>query len=133
MEDELGAAVDFFQEPGVVMLGWEMSDEEAVARVCERFPHKPFCLVRQWLWVDLTMPELVREELEHSGRQAVVLYAHSVVLDSQGRFRSGEWVRSTPLVALTEGCFFETANTVYVLLGTGRRKTATASTVVKIF
>lgn len=133
MEDELGAVVDFFQEPGVVMLGWEMTDDEAMARVRERFPHKPFCLVRQWWWVDLTMPESVREELGRSGRQPVVLYAHSVVLDSQGRFRSGDWVRSTPLVAFSEGCFFETAHTVYVLLGTGCRKTATASTVVRIF
>lgn len=133
MDDELGAAVNFFQEPGVVMLGQEMTDDEAMARVRERFPHKPFCLVRQWLWVDLTMPESVREELERSGRQPVVLYAHSVVLDSQGRFRSGDWVRSTPLVAFSEGCFFETSNSVYVLLGLGHRKTAPASTVVKIF
>jgi hypothetical protein len=37
------------------------------------------------------------------------------------------------LVAFTEGCFFETGNSVYVLLGHGVRKTAELSTVNKVF
>ena len=130
---ELNAIDDLLHREGTTMLGHELSDEDAVARVREQFPHKPFCLVRQWIWIDLVLPNMMQGEFEKMGKQAVMLYAHQVVLDSLGRFRSGDWVRSTPLVEFSEGCFFETGNTVYVLLGHGVRKSAELSTMIKIF
>lgn len=132
--DVLEAVTDLLYGPGgVTMLGHEMDDAVAVERTQERFPGKTFCLVRQWIWIDLEMPDAVREELERSGKQPVMLYAHHVVFDSVGRARAGDWIRSTPLVSFTEGCFFQSANTVYVLLGCGVRKSAMLSTVVRIF
>ncbi|MNN68811.1 hypothetical protein D3C81_1845490 [compost metagenome] len=50
-----------------------------------------------------------------------MMYADTIVLDEQNRWESGEWVRSSPLESFAHGCLFETANTVYVLLGDGRR------------
>jgi hypothetical protein len=131
--DDLNAVTDLLHGEGATMLGHELAEEKAVARVRERFPSKPFCLVRDWIWIDLTMPDSVRAALERSARQPVMLYAHQVVLDSRCRFSPGDWVRSTPLVAFTDDCFFETENSVYVLLGNGVRKTAELTTVNKVF
>jgi hypothetical protein len=132
MED-LKAVTELLHSDGIPMLGHELSDEEAIAAVRKRFRYAPFCLVRQWIWIDLVMPDAVLEDLKRSGRQPVMLYAHEVVSDSQRRFQPGGWVRSTPLVSFYDGCFFQTLNTVYVLLGHGVRKSADLSTVIKVF
>ena len=132
MED-FKAITELLHGGGIAMLGHELSDEEAIASVRHRFRYASYCLVRQWIWIDLVMPEAVLEDLKRSGRQPVMLYAHEVVSDSQRRFQPGDWVRSTPLVSFSDGCFFQTLNTVYVLLGNGVRKTAELSTVIKVF
>lgn len=131
--DDFNAVTDLMYGTGAPMLGYELSEDEAAARVREQFPNKPFCLVRDWIWIDLAVSDSVRLELERTARQPVMLYAHQVVLDSRCRFSPGDWVRSTPLIAFTDGCFFETSNSVYMLLGHGVRKAAELSTVGKIF
>jgi len=50
-----------------------------------------------------------------------LVYALTVIQDSKGRFAPGDWVRSTLEVSFTHDCLFETKNTVYVLMGAGRR------------
>jgi hypothetical protein len=131
--EELKAVTELLHGDGIPMLGRELSDEDAIASVRQRFVYGSYCLVRQWIWIDLVMPDAVLEDLKRSGRQPVMLYAHEVVSDSQRRFHPGEWVRSTPLVVFSDGCFFQTRNTVYVLLGKGIRKSAELSTVFKVF
>jgi hypothetical protein len=131
--DELKAVTELLYAPGISMLGHEMSEAEAIARVRKRFPKAKYCVVRNWIWIDLDLPDLVREELISTQRQPVMLYAHQVVCDSQGRFDRGDWVRSSPLLRFTHGMFFETSNSVYVLVGHGVRKRASLSTVVKVF
>jgi hypothetical protein len=131
--DDLNAVTDLLHGAGETMLGHELTNEEAVARVREQFLGKPFCLVRDWIWIDLSLSDTVRAALERTARQPAMLYAHQVVLDSRCRFSPGDWVRSTYLVAFTDDCFFETENSVYVLLGNGARKTAELTTVSKIF
>ena len=49
------------------------------------------------------------------------------------RFDVGDWVRTTALVNFSEGCFFQTRNTLYVLVGDGQRKQAEFSTVMSLF
>ena len=131
--DSLGAVTELLHGAGATMRGYECSDDEAVIRVHELFPDKSFCLVRDWIWIDLIMPKSVHVERERTAHQDVILYAHQVVLDSRCRFFPGDWIRTSPLIALTDDCFFETGNTVYVLLGNGTRKTAELSTVNMIF
>lgn len=131
--DDLEAVTELLHGDGIPMLGHELSDEEAIAGVRQRFGHASYCLVKRWIWIDLVMPDAVLEELKRSGRQPVMLYAHEVVLDSQRRFQPGDWIRSTPLFSFTDGRFFQTHSTVYVLLGNGVRKSAELSTVIKVF
>jgi hypothetical protein len=95
-----------------------LSEETAAALVAERYGDKPFCLVSHWSL--LTVKDV----------PTPLLYAEYVIYDSLGRFRSGDWVRSSPAIASREKGMFETRNTVYVLLGPGRAKTASAGLVL---
>lgn len=128
---ELNAVMDLLYQGGTPMQSCEMSEQEAIALVETNAPHKPWCIVKNWIWVDLQMPP--HTTVQVAGNSPVMLYAHYVINDSRGRFNRGDWVRSTPLLTFSEGCLFETRNTVYVLTGEGTRKTAELSTIMKIF
>ncbi|MGK4361526.1 DUF6957 family protein [Ectopseudomonas chengduensis] len=116
--------------PGIEM-SWEQARERVVAR--DRSLWMAYCIVRDWIWIDLILTEEEQAILRPSGREAVMLYAHSVLYDSERRFDVGDWVRTTPLVSFSEGCFFLTSNTLYVLVGDGQRKQAEFSTVMSLF
>jgi len=110
---------------GEVMVGWQGTQDELIALAAKAFPGKPFCVVRQWILIDLTVNPDEKEKLMGSGLLPATLYAHEVVLDSRNRFQPGMWVRSNFGVSFTAGCMFETKNTVYLLWGTGHSKKAT--------
>lgn len=126
------ARIALLHAPGTTMIGHQMTNAHAIEFIAEGFPGRHFCLVRDWIWVDLALPKAVREELNRVQLLPVMLYG-DVVADSLGRFDKGDWQRSTPLIAFTQGCFFETRDTVYALLGHGVRKRAELSAMVKIF
>lgn len=132
MMNQLEAISSLLYAPGVPMTGYEISDEDAIKSIRERFSDRPYCLVRNWIWIDIDISDSVRDEVLRAGRQPVMLYAHEVVFDSLGRFRRGDWVRSSPLVSFFDDCFFQTHNTLYVLLGTGERKRAEPSVISSI-
>jgi len=110
---------------GEVMAGWQGTQDELIALAAKGFPGKPFCVVRQWILIDLTVNPDEKEKLMGIGLLPATLYAHEVVLDSRNRFQPGMWVRSNFGRSFTQGCMFETKNTVYLLWGPGLRKEAT--------
>ncbi|WP_275546274.1 DUF6957 family protein [Pseudomonas sp. Marseille-Q0931] len=130
--DEQTARQALLDAPGTVMLGHTPAGETILALLDEHFPGRQFCLVRNWIWIDLDLPDDVREEMSRMQLQPVMLYG-DVLIDSLGRFEGGDWLRSTPLVSFSQGCLFETRDTVHVLLGHGLRKRAELSAMVKIF
>ena len=52
----LDAITELLYGEGLPMLGHNASDEDAMAFALQRFGHNPYCLVRQWIWIDLVMP-----------------------------------------------------------------------------
>ncbi len=60
-----------------------------------------------------------------------MVYALNVVLDSQGRFNPGDWVRSSFQLSYEES-FFLTKNSVYVLLGNGTRQNVTVKDLISL-
>ena len=106
------------------MPGWQGAQDELIAFAANAFPGKAFCVVRQWISIDLTVTPAEKEKLNGLGLLPATLYAHEVVFDSQNRFQPGMWVRSNFGKSFTEGCMFETKGTVYLLLGPGLRKEA---------
>ncbi|MBD0678043.1 DUF6957 family protein [Pseudomonas sp. PSB11] len=105
--------------------GWTGSQEDLISLAGKLFPSKAFCLVRQWILIDLTVTPVEKEKLTGLGLLPMTLFAHELVLDSKGRFQPKMWVRSNFGVSLIYGCMFETKNTVYLLWGPGQRKEAT--------
>ena len=108
--------------------GWQGSQEDLISLAAKIFPGKAFCVVRQWIFIDLIMTSEEKEKLSRLGllpaTLPATLFAHEVVLDSGGRFQSGMWVRSNFGVSFIYGCMFETKNTVYLLSGAGQKKEA---------
>ncbi|UCP11701.1 hypothetical protein K5R88_08820 [Pseudomonas sp. MM213] len=109
-------------------IGWQGSQEDLIAMAAKAFPDKAFCVVRQWILIDLTVTPDEKEKLTMLGLLPATLFAHEVVLDSGARFQPNMWVRSNFGKSFTEGCMFETKSTVYLLWGSGLRKEASVGT-----
>lgn len=118
--------------PSLLMPGIEIGIDEAIRLARERFPGQSFCLVKDWVWLDLEAPDLVNEELASEGKQPVMLLVFQVLFDSATSSKS-HWFRTTPLIEFTGGMFFQTENKLYVLVGHGRRKSMSLSAVIRLF
>lgn len=129
---ETTAMTDWLYKLGQPMTGSGMTNEEAMAYARSSFPRGDFCLVREWIWTDLDVSEKLRAELAKTNRLPVILYAHGVVFDSNRRWDVGDFVRTSPLHVFEDGFHFKTRHTVYLLLGAGTRKQASAETVARI-
>lgn len=115
--DDLKKVSYLLYAPGEVMPGIEMSLAEACARgsAAALLDEVPFCVVRDWIWIDLIVPDAIRETLQAAGQQPAMVYAGRVLYDSANRFQEGDWVRTTQLIEFADGCIFRTRNTRYVL------------------
>lgn len=115
---------DFMKGPRRPLEGLS-SSSEARALVNQSFPGKPYCLVRDWtiFRIEVTPAEL--SKVHASGQLPMIVFAHNVAEDSQGRFERGDWVRSTMCTSFNDGVLFETRNTIYVLIGLGHEQPAT--------
>ena len=131
--DQLNAVTEMLYGPGQQMHGSTMTDDQAIEHMKERQLMTDFCLVRDWIWIDLDVTEEQLAELEKTRLQPVMLYAHNVVYDSARRWDEGDFVRTSPLYVFEEGFLFRTLHTIYVLLGDGVRKRAALETVGRIF
>lgn len=119
--------------PSAVMPGVEMDLEEAIRMTEARFPDMSFCIVDEWVWLDLDAPDLVVQELAIEGKRPVMLLMLNVVFDSCTKTSSALWLRSSPLIDFSDDLFFRTQNKLYVLLSHGRRKTMPLSAVLRVF
>lgn len=130
--NELDSLANLFNEGGEVMAGSPMTDEQALGYMRELRSYSEFCLVRDWIWIDLNVTPAQLVELENTRRQPAVIFAHSVIYDSARRWDVGDLVRTSPLHEFRDGFLFQTLNSVYVLLGDGLRKRAAVDTVGRI-
>lgn len=118
---------------GEVIFESYMPLDEAVAVASKRFPERNICVVGNWFWIDLEAPPQVMDDLSKQGKQPVMLLAFDVLFSTSGANQSGEWLRTTPLVEFSDGIFFQTEHTIYVLMRYGRRNTIPLSTVIRLF
>jgi len=96
--------------PGEPMSGSAMTNDEALEYGRATFNGAPFCLVRNWVWVDLDGPEEQREEaVACRPRIAVGFYLLSVSFESAlSRFQisgsRGQSIKARrPMLASTAG------------------------------
>ena len=126
-----GIAYEF--GPAEVVPGTKVTLDLAIAEVKSRFPDRSYFVVSDWWWIDFDAPEIVLAGLKAEGQGPAMILGLDVLHDSLNRFDRGDWIRSTPMVAFSEGRFFQTNNTVYVLCGAGRRTRMELSTVITRF
>jgi hypothetical protein len=101
--------------------GCQLANSDAVALANLHFPFRAYCLVSEWAILDLDVTTSQRQAIVDRELIPALVYALTVIQDSRGRFQPGDWVRTTLGVSFTHACLFETKNTVYVLMGAGRR------------
>ena len=116
-----GEPYDWLGSPSLVMAGIDQALQESIERVQALYPGRNFCVVGEWAWVEFNASLSMAEGLAKTGQTANVLVAANILFDSQERFRKGKGVRTSFLVKFDAPGYFITRNTVYVLLGTGRR------------
>ena len=101
--------------------GCELTTPDAVALARLHFPSRAYCLVTDWAILDLAVTTSQRKAITDRQLIPALVYALTVIQDSKGRFASGDWVKTTLGVSYIHDCLFLTKNTVYVLMGAGRR------------
>lgn len=120
-------------DPGISLMGSELSLDEAVALARKRYKWMPLCAVEEWTILDAIVTDDERAKVTAAGCQPIFMFAHKVVHDEQRRFEPGHWVRSSMGTAFKEGYLFETRNTVYLLLGPGHRKSSSIEAIFSLF
>lgn len=130
---DLKEMTDLLYGEGEPMQGGTLTLEEAKEQGEAFAKYMPYCIVRDWIWADLDIDDKIIKDLETRNIKPVMVYAHHVMYDSSRRFESGDWVRTSALIKFTPPCFFETRNTVYILVGEGKRKTTSFEAIMSIF
>jgi hypothetical protein len=102
--------------------GWHGVVDEALVKKAIELSGKPCCLVQDWVIWDLDFNDEQLEQVNSMGNLPTIVYARNVMEDHHYRFRAGDKVRSSLLKKLHENAFFETSNTMYILVGPGTRK-----------
>lgn len=120
-------------EGGIDLIGSELTLEGALLAAREHYKWMPLCVVEEWVILDAILTEDELAKVAAAGCQPMFLFAHKVVHDEQRRFEPGEWVRSTIAQTFKDGYLFGTRNTVYVLKGSGYRKSSTLQGIFSIF
>lgn len=115
--------VDVVYGSAQLLTGSELADDELVRIVKEEFADRRVCIVRQWLLLDLLMPEVERSRIEDEGLQPTVLYAHNVVFDTHGLIPAAGAV-VTQYERESFGYLFEAGGVLFLLAGRGGRKYA---------
>ena len=117
---------------GVPMPGVELSHEDAVQITRKHFRNLDYCIVRDWVWIDLDVTPAQEAVLVRTQRKPAIILARTVIYDSSRRFDVGDLVRTSPLYKWKEGFIFATLNSCYLLMGDGVRKRATLETVASL-
>ncbi|WP_419554985.1 DUF6957 family protein [Pseudomonas mandelii] len=103
--------------------GSQLEDGELIQLAREEFEGQPFCIVRNWMLLDLLLCEAQEREVRKQGLQPTVLYISKAVFDSEASTPTDDSF-ITGYQKDFYGCFFESKDKLYILAGRGARKHA---------
>lgn len=90
------AEIEHLLGASAVMEGADIDLELAIHAAQERFPGRSFCVVDEWVWLDLDAPEVVIQGLSWEGKKPVMLLVLNALFDSVTAFKEIQAFRSTP-------------------------------------
>lgn len=114
---------DLLYGPAQMLGGSQLEDAELIQLAREEFEGEPFCIVRNWMIVDLLLSEAQEREIRKQGLEPTVLFISNAVFDSETRVQAGDAL-ITEYQKDFHGCFFESKDKLYILAGRGARKHA---------
>lgn len=113
-----------YKESSYYRMGCDFQDLSLVMGAVRRDQHKPICVIKGWVWIEWVISNRKGLGLYADKQRLTKVYGRNVIMDEQGRFPAGNWVLSSYLHHYhAEKYVFETANTLYLLVGPGFRKT----------
>lgn len=127
MQDLKGEVVDHelvveaLYGPAWMLGGSKLGDDVLRDLARSEFPERPFCVVRQWMLLDIMLSDAEEHRILCEGLQPTVLFANHIVQCSQLPSASGKGT-ITGYQKSFESCFFETQKTLFILAGPGSRK-----------
>lgn len=119
---------DVLYGPAQMLGGSRLEDGELIQLAREEFEGQPFCIVRNWMMLDLVLSEAQENELRKQGLQPTVLFINHAVFDSDAFVPTGDGL-ITGYQKDFHGCFFESKDKLYILAGRGARKHVSAPAV----
>lgn len=119
---------DVLYGPAQTRGGSRLEDAELIKLAHEEFEGQPFCIVRNWMMVDLLLSDAQERDVRKQGLHPTVLLINKVVFDSEARVPAGDSF-ITSYQKDFHGCFFESKDILYILAGRGARKHASLSAV----
>ena len=112
---------DVLYGPAQLIGGSRLGDEELIKLAQEEFAEQPFCIVRNWMVMDILLPDTQERDVRKRGLQPSVLFVHDAVFDSEARISASDSF-ITGFQKDFHGCFFESEDALYILAGRGFRK-----------
>lgn len=91
MSDTLRDVAELLSGEGERLGGFAGDAAEAKAMVILRPPWKPYCIVRDWMLIEIAVADEFRESLAGDGLQPYVLYASNVLSHSMNKRLAGDW------------------------------------------
>ncbi|MDR8365041.1 DUF6957 family protein [Pseudomonas sp. JL3] len=122
---------DVLYGPAQILGGSQLEDGELIQLAREEFEGQPFCIVRNWMLLDLLLTEAQEREVRKQGLQPTVLFISKAVFDSEACPPTGDGF-ITGYQKDFHGCFFESKDTLYILAGRGSRKHASLPAVTSL-
>lgn len=122
---------DVLYGPARMLGGSRLGDYELIKLAREEFEGQLFCIVRNWMLIDLMLSDEQENEIRKQGLQPSVLYANYAVFDSEERIARGNGF-ITGYQKDFHGCFFESKDKLYILAGRGARKYASVPAVAAL-
>ncbi|OCX25496.1 DUF6957 family protein [Pseudomonas graminis] len=132
MSDIHEQVAELFRLDGARIPGFNGDEAKAEAEAILSCRGRRYCVVRDWIIVDVDVPADYRVALTEEGLEPFVLYAEDRVLHSGGTWRKRGYVRTTFSTSKPEPHVFRTRDMTFVLMGQGCRKTASLEVVMAI-
>ncbi|MGS0738178.1 DUF6957 family protein [Pseudomonas sp. GG8] len=115
---------DLLYGPARVLYGSKLTDEKLLQATHETFGARPFCIVRNWMIIDVLLTDRHDRLIKANGLKPAVLYGSTIggADDAAGDLSHGVL---SGFQRSYEDCFFETEDMLlFVLAGRGARKSA---------